>query len=89
VVSTGAATIPASAPLSQPAAVNLKTLSISELAIAIEHFNKDNLSAGCLAVEELLNWERFSANAALSTVSDAQQNECYQLSPGALGMAVY
>jgi len=54
-------------PLLYPkAAVNLKTLSISELqAIAIEHFNKDNLSAGCLAVEELLNRERFKVRTQL------------------------
>lgn len=61
-------------PLSQPAAVNLKTVSISELqAIAIEHFNKGNLSAGCLAVEELLNRGALQgANTALKAVSDVQ-----------------
>jgi hypothetical protein len=61
-------------PLSQPAAVNLKTVSTFELqAIAIEHFNKSNLSAGCLAVEELLNRGALqSANTALNTVSDVQ-----------------
>lgn len=61
-------------PLSQPAAGNLKTVSTSELqAIAIEHFNKGNLSAGCLAVEELLNRGALqSGNTALNTVSEVQ-----------------
>lgn len=61
-------------PLSQPAIVNLKTVSTSELqAITIAHFNKGNLSAGCLAVEELLNRGALqSANTALNTVSDLQ-----------------
>jgi hypothetical protein len=61
-------------PLSQPPAVNLKTVSTSELqVIAIAHFNKGNLSAGCLAVEELLNRGALqSANTALNTVSDVQ-----------------
>ncbi len=60
--------------LSQPANNNLQTVSISELqAIATEHFNKGNLSAGCLAVEELLNRGALqSANTALNAVSRVQ-----------------
>jgi len=42
--------------LAKIADVNLKTASTSDItAIAVEHFRKGNLSAGYLAVEELLN----------------------------------
>jgi len=76
-------TILASSSSVPAAAVNLKTLvSPSFQAIAIEHFNKDNLSAGCLAVEELERGALQSAKQLLA-VSDAQQNE-RQLSPGRL-----
>lgn len=53
---------------------NLKTASTSKVqAIAIEHFYKGNLSAGSLAVEELLNRGALtSAKTALNAVNNAQ-----------------
>lgn len=61
-------------PASQAVNDNLKIASTSKLqAIAIEHFYKGNLSAGSLAIEELLNRGALtSAKTALNAVSNAQ-----------------
>jgi hypothetical protein len=61
-------------PASQAVNDNLKTASTPKLqAIAIQHFGKGNLSAGSLAIEELLNRGALtSAKTALNAVSDAQ-----------------
>lgn len=57
--------------------VNLKTASTLDLqAIAIEQYNKGNLSYGCLAVEELLNRNELQrASAALATLLKQADNE--------------
>lgn len=53
--------------------VNLKLASWELQALAIEYFNKGDLSAGCVAVTELLNRGALqSANTALNAVSDVQ-----------------
>lgn len=61
-------------PVSPAVNDNLKTASTPKLqAIAIEHFRKGNLSAGSLAIEELLNRGALtSAKTALNAVSDPQ-----------------
>lgn len=66
---------------------NLKTASTSKLqAIAIEHFYKGNLSAGSLAVEELLNRGALTnAEIALNAVSEAPQTSEINFLRGRLG----
>ncbi|WP_250123299.1 CHAT domain-containing protein [Chroococcidiopsis sp. CCMEE 29] len=61
--------------LAKIADVNLKTASTSDItAIAVEHFRKGNLSAGYLAVEELLNRGALQ-NASKALAASPQQTK--------------
>lgn len=73
---TNLPSIPPAPSVPNSTTVNLKTASTSDLrAIAIEQFNKGNLSSGQRMVEELLNRRALpSASAALAAVSELQAN---------------